>query len=130
MCQIQHEVRNRSQVLVQLEEEETTTKQLNNRIENMSFEAARDVLHKVKRTSKICWLQEGTREKIERTHLKLQQKEHIQKVSNKDYNKEIEGKRLTSEKECSKRHWLNEIAENAERAAENYTEEVELAEDL
>ncbi|XP_078352308.1 uncharacterized protein LOC144637002 [Oculina patagonica] len=112
------EVRNRFQVLEGLEEEENAD-QKNNRMENIYVATAKEVLGTAKRSSKP-WLCGGTWKKVEeRRQLKLEstRSERVKQRIREQYKgKDREVKRSARE---GKRRWLNEMAGNAERAAEN-----------
>ena len=113
------EVRNRFQALTEPEEENAD--HMNNRMENIYVGAAKDVLGIAKRTSKP-WLRNGTWKKVEeRRQLKLKLEstcsEKVKKRIKEQYKgKDQEVKRSACE---DKRYWMNEMADIAERAAEN-----------
>ena len=102
-------------------EEDENADQTNNRIENIYVATAKVVLGTVKRTSKP-WLRGGTWKKVEEgRHLKLKlestRSERVkQRIREKYMGKDREVKRSARE---DKRCWLNRMAGNAERAAEN-----------
>ena len=114
------EVRNRFQVLEGLEEEENAY-QTNNRMENIYVAAAKEVLGTAKRENKP-WLCGGTWKKVEeRRQLKMKlestRSERVKQRIREQYKgKDREVKRSARE---DKRRWLNEMAGDAERAAEN-----------
>ena len=112
------EVRNRFQALADLEEENAN--HMNNRMENIYVGAAKDVLSITKRTSKP-WLHDRTWKKVEeRRQLKLKlestRSERVKKIKEQYKGKDQEVKRSARE---DKRYWMNEMADTAERAAEN-----------
>ena len=115
------EVRNRFQALTELEEEEENADHLNNRMENIYVGAAKDVLGIAKRACKP-WLRGGTWKKVEkRRQLKLKlestSSERVKRRIKEQYKgKDQEVKRSARE---DKRYWMNEMANTAERAAEN-----------
>ena len=94
---------------------------MNNRMESIYVGAAKDVLGIAKRTSKP-WLHDGAWKKVEeRRHLKLNlestRSERVKKRIKEEYKgKDQEVKRSARE---DKRYWMNEMADIAERAAEN-----------
>ena len=94
---------------------------MNNRMESIYVGAAKDVLGIAKRTSKP-WLRDGTWKKVEeRRQLKLKlestRSERVKKRIKEEYKgKDQEVKRSARE---DKRYWMNEMADIAERAAEN-----------
>ena len=94
---------------------------MNNRMESIYVGAAKDVLGIAKRTSKP-WLHDGAWKKVEeRRHLKLKlestRSERVKKRIKEEYKgKDQEVKRSARE---DKRYWMNEMADIAERAAEN-----------
>ena len=114
------EVRNRFQVLEDLEEDENAD-QTNNKMENIYVATAKEVLGIAKRTSKP-WLRGGTwKKEEERRQLKLKlestRSERVKQRIREQYKgKDREVKRSARE---DKRCWLNGMAGNVERAAEN-----------
>ena len=113
------EVRNRFQALTELEEE--TADHMNNRMENIYVGAAKDVLGITKRTSKP-WLRDGTWKKVEeRRQLKLKlestRSERVKKRIKEQYKEKDQEVKQSARKD--KRYWMNEMADIAERAAEN-----------
>ena len=114
------EVRNRFQALEDLEEEENAD-QMNSRMENIYVGAAKDVLGIAKRTSKP-WLSGGTWKKVaERRQLKLKlestRSERVKQRIRGQYKEKDQEVKRSARKD--KRNWMNEMADKAERAAEN-----------
>ena len=113
------EVRNRFQALTDLEEENADY--MNNRMENIYVGAAKDVLGIAKKTSKP-WLRNGTWKKVEeRRQLKLKlestRSERVKKRIKEQYKGKDQEVKWSARED--KRYWMNEMADIAERAAEN-----------